>query len=167
MLSAVKTREEKRRMAVVKVVDMCLEGGKKLKKSEISVQCTVCRLWCHRECSGISNYFLKCKENRRRIGTNMAYWACRPCTAYAQGMNNRLKEMEKRLDATEDKGKQKTDDIASVEKRTEKLEKRMEKLEKKLESKASRDEEAMHEELRERDAKLLNVIMHGMVEPDD
>lgn len=139
-------------------IDMCLACGKKLKKSEVSVQCTVCGLWCHKECSGISNDFLRCLEEAKK-NTGVAYWACRPCTVYAQGMNHRMKEIERRLDAVEDTGKKNTEDIVRVEKN-------MDKLKEKLEKKAAKGEEAMYEELREREAKRLNVVIHGMTEPE-
>lgn len=63
--------------------------------------------------------------------------------------------MERRLDRLEDSGKKNEDDIAKLEKKTE-------RMEEKLESKASNNEEAMFEELREREAKRQNVIMHGV-----
>jgi hypothetical protein len=30
--------------------------------------------------------------------TGTAYWACRPCTAYAQGMNHRVKQLEEEME---------------------------------------------------------------------
>jgi hypothetical protein len=70
-----------------------------------------------------------------------------------------MKEIERRLDAVEDTGKKNTEDIVRVEKN-------MDKLKEKLEKKAAKGEEAMYEELREREAKRLNVVIHGMTEPD-
>jgi hypothetical protein len=119
-------------MARVEAIDMCLGCGKNLMKSEISVQCKVCGLWCLKECSGISNNFLKCLEESKK-NTGMAYWAYRPCTSYAQGTNHRMREMEKRLNAAEDMGKKNTEDIARVEKKMEKLE------EKKIEEKVTKE----------------------------
>jgi hypothetical protein len=33
--------------------------------------------------------------------TGTAYWACRPCTAYAQGMNHRVKQLEEEMEEIE------------------------------------------------------------------
>jgi Pyruvate/2-oxoacid:ferredoxin oxidoreductase delta subunit len=107
-------------MTGVKATDMYLGCGKKLKKSETSVQCTVCSLWCHKECAAISNEFLKFLEEQKK-NTGLAYWACRPCTLYAQGMKHRLREMEKRLDSVEEANKKNDNNISQVKKKVEKL----------------------------------------------
>jgi hypothetical protein len=145
-------------MAGVKAADMCLGCGKKLKKSETSVQCTVCSLWCHKECAGISNEFIKFLEEQKR-NTGLAYWGCRPCTVYAQGINHRLKEVERRLDTVEESSKKNEGSIARVEKKVE-------KIGEKIESRMGFSEDAVFEEMREREAKWLNVIMHGVQESD-
>ncbi len=35
-------------------------------------------------------------EQHKQTGT--AYWACRSCTAYAEGMNHRMKEIENKIE---------------------------------------------------------------------
>jgi hypothetical protein len=57
------------KMAGVKAADMCLGCGK---KSETSIQCTICGLWCHKEWAGISNEFLKFLEEQKK-NTGFAY----------------------------------------------------------------------------------------------
>ncbi len=54
-------------MARVKAVDMCPGCAKKLLKINIS---PVHRLWCYKECAGISNEFLKFLEEQKK---NIAY----------------------------------------------------------------------------------------------
>jgi tetrahydromethanopterin S-methyltransferase subunit G len=63
----------------------------------------------------------------RKKYTGLAYWACRSCIVYAQGMNHRLKEMERRLDNIEETGKKNKDDNVRIEKRVDKLEEKLER----------------------------------------
>jgi hypothetical protein len=116
------------KMAGVKTVDMCLGFRKQSKNSEVSVHCLVCGLpGVSKSALASLNDFLKCLEESKKKNTGMTYWVCRPCTAYAQGVNHRMKEMERRLDVAEDMGKKNTEDIARVEKVMEKLEQELEK----------------------------------------
>jgi hypothetical protein len=75
----------------------CLACGKRFKKDEYSVQCTVCRLWIHKQCAVMTkDLFNFLDEQHKQTGT--AYWACRSCTAYAEGMNHRMKEIENKIE---------------------------------------------------------------------
>ncbi len=139
--------------------DMCLGCGKKLKKSDTSVQCTQRSLWCYKECSGISNDFLRCLEEAKK-NHGVCYWACRPCTVYAMGMTQRFRDKKKRLDEVEEKSEKNAEDIA-------KGEKRMDKIEGKMKNQSSQNVDEVYEEFREREAKKLNVIMHGVLECDE
>jgi hypothetical protein len=78
---------------------------------------------------------------------------------YAQGINHRLKEVERRLDTVEESSKKNEGSIARVEKKVEKIGERME-------TRMGFSEDAVFEEMREREAKRLNVIMHGVQESD-
>ena len=75
---------------------VCLACGKKFTKTEASVQCTVCGLWAHKNCIGMSDEIFNF-INAQFKQTGTAYWACRPCTAYAQGMNHRVKQLEEEM----------------------------------------------------------------------
>ena len=46
----------------------CLGCGKNCTGQQYSVYCTLCKLWCHRECAGISDKN-KNKDKRRRSST--------------------------------------------------------------------------------------------------
>jgi hypothetical protein len=117
-----------------------------------------CGLWCHKECAGISNEFLKFLEEQKNKKTLASpIWGCRSCIVYAQGMNHCLKEMEKRLKSAHETGKKNESDIMRMEKREK-------KLEEKLKNKIGSGKEAVFEEMSEREAKRLNVIIHGVQE---
>jgi hypothetical protein len=80
-----------------KETESCLGCGKKFNKSDYSLQCTVCALWIHKTCSGISDEGFKF-VNEQLQSTGMAYWACRPCTSYAMSISHRLKQVEERVE---------------------------------------------------------------------
>jgi hypothetical protein len=46
--------------------------------------------------TGISDNMFNFLDGQYNL-TGMAYWACRPCTAYAQKMNHRMKDIENKL----------------------------------------------------------------------
>ncbi len=106
-----------------KTVDMCLGCGKKPKKAEVSLQFTVCRSRYQQQCAKLSNEFLKVLEEHN---TGLAYWACRPCMVYFQGMDHRMREMEKWLEAAEETSKKNEEYRAKVERKMEKIEEKME-----------------------------------------
>jgi threonine synthase len=75
----------------------CLGCGQKFKRSEAAVMCTVCGLWSHKTCSGISAEFFKFLAEQHKA-TGRAYWACRACSNYAEGMNHRLREIQEKAE---------------------------------------------------------------------
>ncbi len=107
-------------MAAAKQAEIFLGCNKKFKKNETSVQCTVCGLWSHKECAAISNEFLKFLEEQKK-NTGLAYWACRPCIVYSQGITQRVKEMERRLESVEEGSKKTAENVGKLERKVEKI----------------------------------------------
>jgi hypothetical protein len=150
-------------MAAAKQADICLGCNRKFKKSETSVQCTVCGLWSHKECAAISSEFLKFLEEQKK-NTGPAYWACRPCTIYAQRMNHRLKEMEKRLTTVEEGTKKNTENVAKLEQKVKKIVNQQCNLGDKMDRKIELSENRVFDKMRKRESQRLNIVMHGVVE---
>jgi hypothetical protein len=74
------------------VTAACVACRKKFKKDGFSVQCTICGLWIHGQCAGMTgDLFSFLDEPHKQTGT--AHWARRSWTSYAQGMNNRMREI--------------------------------------------------------------------------
>jgi hypothetical protein len=137
----------------------CLGCGQKFKKSEAALMCTVCGLWSHKKCANVSDEFFNmlAKQNK---ATGRAYWACRPCSIYAEGMNHRLKEVQEKAQealTVAQASKKETGELrAYVEKEKERVEKRMEHC-----------ETSMLEEMNLREEKRKNVVIYGMEEAVD
>jgi hypothetical protein len=58
--------------------------------------------------------------DRQKRETGMAYWACRACTAYAQGMNHRMKQIEEMKELKQNTSSN-TEAIKQLEKKVEEV----------------------------------------------
>lgn len=142
--------------------DLCLGCSKSLKGKE-SHQCTVCGLWSHKTCSGVSDEFYKYLEEQQKA-TGSAYWACKPCIAYSQSITRKMREIETKVDKlSEDIQEVKTDNTR-VDQRVEKLEKVVKKTEEKITDTVRSTTDDVFSEIRERETRKLNVLIHGMPE---
>lgn len=136
-------------MATRKEKELCLGCSKTLAKTHCH-QCTVCGLWIHKACSGISEEFFKFLEEQVKA-TGTAYWACRPCTAYAQNMNRKMKELEDRVTGVENSSKANSEDIVKVTDRVAQLEATAADTSKEVTETVSKNTESVYNELRERE----------------
>jgi hypothetical protein len=144
--------------------NQCLACGKQCTSQQFSVQCTLCSLWCHRDCGGISEAYFKALDlQMREMGT--AFWACPSCMSFATKVNNQFKDMDRRIgevgaktEAVTKKVEEHTAEIGEVRGDMRKLEEKLEEMEKKL-------EDRMCEEMREREIRRLNLVLHRVEEP--
>jgi hypothetical protein len=96
--------------------------------------------------------------------TGIAYWGCRSCTAYAKGMNHRMQEIENKIEEVKQSYTRNDGEIRKVESEVKKLAEKVERQGKMIEKAAETVDGNIYEELREREAKRLNVVMYGMGE---
>jgi hypothetical protein len=140
--------------------------SKKFTKSEAAIQCMVCGLWIHKTCANMSDETFSLLDTQRK-DTGTTYWACRPCTTYAKGMNHRLRQIEEDMKTVKESTASNKEAIQSLEKRVEEvaeIAKKSEGLSKEEFEKRMREE---GDEARERKARELNVIIHGVEECQD
>ena len=96
----------------------CIYCGKNAAKG--TVQCTICSLWCHMTCTGLSKEAIKGLEvQAKEVG--LAYWACRSCMSFNNKWNNQMRVVCKRQDETEARVENNSDKIEEVRKITEEL----------------------------------------------
>ena len=93
----------------------CLGCGQKFKQKDACVQCSICGLWSHKTCSGLTTEFFNCMAEQIKA-TGHAYWACRACSNYAAGMNHRIKEVQEQAQEKKGEllGKSDTDKAAAL-----------------------------------------------------
>lgn len=142
---------------------LCLACGKKFNKTDSSVQCTVCGLWAHKTCIGMSDEIFNFINSQRKQ-TGITYWACRPCTAYAQGMNHRVKQLEDEMEEMRSACEKNDCGLQKVQEQVTKLAEKVGNQARQVAGAAALEENSVYEELREREQRRTNVVMYGMKE---
>ncbi len=137
--------------------------SKAFTKSDASCQCTVCGLWAHKTCSGCNDEIYHMIEAQKKA-TGRSYWACRPCMVYAEGMNHRLRQMEERIEKVEQMSEDTAKNVKTVEARVEALDKAVVDREQETEKAMKNAEINVFEELRERESRKLNIVLHKVGE---
>ena len=155
-----KTRKAKE--PAKKKEDPCIYCGKNCVKG--CVQCAVCSLWSHMSCTGLSKEAIKGLEvQAKEVG--QAYWACRACMNFSNKWHSQMREVNKRQEETEARVEANTDKIEEVRLNTEELRREFREYLQRTEGIQERLEAVMDTELRERDARRLNLVIHGLQEP--
>ena len=146
---------------------ICLGCSKKFTAKDACILCTVCGLWIHKSCSGITDELFDFLDKQMQA-TGVAYWACRPCTVYAQGMNHRMRGIEEAIKEVRKATSDNQDEIRMVEGKVQELQesiRRNDNVVTREEFEAYKKERV--EESRERKARELNVVLHGVVENNE
>jgi hypothetical protein len=81
-------------------------------------------------------------------------------------VNEKLKQMDRRVDDLQEKVQANTRGLEEVQEKVDTVEKRMEKLEKRTEEREASEDDGMFEELRAREAIRRNLVVYGLEEPD-
>jgi hypothetical protein len=144
---------------------VCLGCNKKFTKSEYCVQCVVCSLWIHKSCSGLSDEGFKFISDQL-LATGSAFWACKPCTSYAMGINHRVKQIEEKMTAMQHAMDVNSAATKEVDRRVDKLDGLLQKKDEKVEELVKQSEFNIYDEMREREARRLNVVFHGVGEKE-
>ena len=130
-----------------------------------AVQCTICGLWCHMACTGLSKEVLKGLElQAKEVGK--AYWACKSCVNFNSKWNNQMKVFSKRQDKTDARVEENSANIEEGRKEREELRRELRELARRTDGQQERMEMVMDAELREREARRLNLVIHGLPEPE-
>ena len=144
--------------------DPCIYCGANCAKG--AIQCAVCALWAHMSCTGLSKEALKGLEvQAKEVG--QAYWACRSCMNFNNKWNTQMREVSRRQDETEAKVADNSDKIEEVRRITEDLRRELREQAKKTDGLQEKMERTLDEELREREARRLNLVIHGLPEPGE
>ena len=131
-----------------------------------AIQCAICALWCHMACTGLSKEALKGLEVQAKE-VRKAYWACKSCMNFNTKWNNQMREVCKRQDDTEAKVADNSDRIEEVRRETEELRHELREQVRRTDGLQERMESVMDAELRERESRRLNLVIHGVEEPED
>ncbi len=122
-------------------------------------------LWIHKTCSAISDEFFKHLEEQVK-NTGMAYWACRPCQSYAQGITKKMRGVEKKVDEVVANVEEVQKDLTVVKSGLEKISEKVKKVEEATTTVTENSNKVVFQELREREARRNNLVLHGVQECD-
>jgi hypothetical protein len=144
----------------------CLGCSKKFTKSDTSVQCAVCGLWTHTTCADITKEVFDLLDKQRQL-TGKQFWACRPCSTYAAGMNHRLRQIDDEIKDLKLNTAVNTEAIQNLEKKVEEVADIAKKSEGMSRQEIEDRLKQERDEIRDRKDKELNIIMHGLEECDE
>jgi hypothetical protein len=143
----------------------CLCCGENCNKNQQSVRCIMCQLWAHRDCLKMPDNTFKHLDEQAKEGT--AFWVCRPCQSFGQRVQHQFAENNKRHDTTEKRVEANSRRIAETEKEMDKLKEALRKMEEKIGKDQGEREDNLCDEMQEREVRRMNLIIHGVDEPND
>ena len=140
----------------------CIACKAHVKKNDKAVQCSLCQLWVHVTCEGMADECFKVLANASKNGG--MYWACRSCTAYAAKFNNSIQEINRRLSKLESKVEEGANEVKEVQEEVSAMKESIDKLNQNSSLAASNSSEAVFSELRERENRKQNLVIHNLEE---
>ena len=118
----------------------------------------------HMSCTGLSKEAIRGLEvQAKEVG--QAYLACRSCMNFSNKWHCQMREVHKRQDETDVRVAENTDKIEEVRLATEELRRELREQARKTEGLQEKMEAVMDAELRERESRRLNLVIHGLQEP--
>ena len=148
-----KEREKERRQ-------LCVGCKKKFTKTDYCVSCGMCMYWYHKSCAGLSDEVYKCIENHCKDAPT--FWNCTPCTTYIRGITSKMKDLEGKVDAVARHQEEQDSEIMKAHNRIDDTNQAVKQLENRLDSETAGT--SVFQELRERNARRLNVVFYGIGE---
>ena len=144
----------------------CLVCTNKITSRQMCVMCNICQRWTHPDCSNIVPELLKylVKESKQGLAIS---WSCEACRVASEILSSQIAAMNRNI---EDMKK----DITELKTSQDKHEDKLEEVNKKCDENAKKQHETREEvektvfaEMRERDEKKNNFLVHGVPEVVD
>ena len=133
-----------------------------------SIACSICDLWIHKACTGMSNDLFKLLLEIKEQGQDHC-WKCEPCGSARKIIDQRLTNLEKTVNKIQETVTSNVENIAANKDKVDKAVEQIEKIEESVkELKSSKNEDAaksMIAEQIEQNLKKLNIIIHNLKEP--
>ena len=149
-------------MATRKVDYPCMTCKEHVKRTCKAVQCSLCQLWVHVACEGMVEECYKVLCNADKYGG--MYWSCRSCTAFAAKFNASIQDINRRLTTLEKKVDDRDTEVDQVKSDVREIKDSISGLKGQSVQAANHSSEKVFSELRERENRKLNVIVHNLKE---
>jgi hypothetical protein len=143
----------------------CLKCKKNVTKNSKSVRCGSCQLWVHVDCEGISAELFNILSHPDKYGGGVS-WNCESCLASGKRLEDMIKKCEGRIQDVENRVTDTEGTVKELDKKVEKIDKKTKKNEEEIKNSKESAAEAVYQELREREEKKMNLIIHGVGEAD-
>ena len=134
--------------------------------SKGALQCGVCDLWAHYECTGLAQATIDALVLLVSSGECDKPFKCSSCKAALNKFNSDLNAMKVRMNSIETKQKEAVQRVETVEAKQVSSDARMDKIEARLNEVAtsSGSSKEVWEELKERERREANIIIHNVPE---
>ena len=146
----------------------CLRCNQHVKKTEKAVQCALCDLWVHKLCENMSDETFRVLDTQNKE-QGQCFWSCKSCHSYALKFDKRMRDVEKRVEKLE------TERIPVMEKNIGGMHEEIDQLKRSTDDLKDASKEgnasqssitaAVLEEMRERESRRCNLIVHNLDEP--
>ena len=143
----------------------CIRCKKNVTKAGGGVRCNTCYLWVHMKCQNISKELCSILSNPAKHG-GCIFWFCDSCKASSQRLEAKMAILEKSCQEVENRMVRNEGIVQDVSKRVENVEKRQGKVEDIIEKEREKMRKERIEEMRERELRRRNVIIHRMPEAE-
>ena len=145
----------------------CLRCRKAVTKDHKSVQCQTCQFWVHTECQDISDELFKILADPESFGG--VCWNCDSCLASSARLERTVIALETRVKAAETVSNQAINEIKRVDSNIALLRRELDEVKNRTNDapNLNLDEYVTKEELRERESRKTNIIMHRVTEASE
>ena len=144
----------------------CLRCKKNVTKNSKSVKCNTCQFWVHVECEGISVELFNILAHPEKYGGTGFSWNCGSCLASAARLEVVVKAFEGRIQQVESKMERTDGAVKELDRKVENLSEKLSRRDENIERRVKDGENSVLEEMREREARRLNVVVHKLREMD-
>ena len=130
------------------------------------MQCGICDLWAHYECTGLAQSTLDAYEVLVSSGDCDKPFKCSSCKAALSKFNADLNAMKVRMSGLENRQQETLQKVETIEAKQVNVEVRLEKVETKVKEivVAGNSSKGVWEELKERERREANLIIHNVCE---
>jgi uncharacterized coiled-coil protein SlyX len=147
----------------------CLRCNIHVKKTERAVQCALCDLWVHKDCEGMSDETFSVLDTQNEE-EGRCFWTCKSCHSYALKFDKRMRNVETRVAKIEN------ETIPEISEKMSGMRTELDDLKgvtKNLQESSKKDDSSIHatitsavlEEMKERETRRCNLIVHNIAEP--
>lgn len=142
----------------------CLKCDIHVKRNDCAVQCYLCDLWIHQKCAEISDVLFK-ELVYQADNSGGTHWACKACRSSSAKLNKKINEIYKKVETLEEEQKDTKKEVETIKDDVKTVNSRIDKIDTTCKNAAESAQEAMFRELKDREEKKNNLIIHNLPEP--